>query len=424
VASLTGPVLERLFGAEGLEEFAAAHWPERTYVRHGGKSRLPEALLAEPLNDFHSLARRYKGVVSFFSGPDGPHMVPVDGVNPAAPYQLGLSVYLYDVAPFFPALEQLLRGLEAELGVPEGAARAGVFASPRESGISCHFDAVDVFSIQLRGSKRFRLAPVRELPAPWGNQYIPGSNPADDLYVQAGAGLPDWRDAAFETVEMTPGTVLYMPRGTWHLTEVGEDSLSVSIGISPPAVLECVLEQLRLVLLQDPRWRKPFYGAWGDGPARERAIEEARALLGELPETLPTLRPEMLVLPALSEERRVRLIDAESRFQRTPNTSMALEHYSETEAAPGAEPGILARIKTTEMGVERVTATVDMPTHYAPVLAWMAERRAPFAARELATRFDALDLGEHCELLSALTRSKFLKLLWFPPNPHLEPGPE
>ena len=61
----------------------------------------------------------------------------------------GLSVYLADVGPCFPDVQRMVRQLEFELGVNEGCARAGVFASPTNGGISCHYDSVDVFSIQL-----------------------------------------------------------------------------------------------------------------------------------------------------------------------------------------------------------------------------------------------------------------------------------
>jgi len=38
---------------------------------------------------------------------------------------------------------------------------------------------------------------------------------------------------------MKPGSVLFMPRGTWHYTEAGEGSLSVSIIVRTPAAFEC-----------------------------------------------------------------------------------------------------------------------------------------------------------------------------------------
>ena len=227
------PILRSLLGADRLATFLEKHWPEDLFIAHGEKSRLPGALLDAELNDFHAIARRYKGIVSFFGSDRSPNMMPVDGINAAAPYQFGLSVYLTDIAPYFPDVAGLLRGLEGELGVNDGCARAGLFASPTTSGISCHYDAVDIFSIQLRGAKRFEVAPVRELPRPSGHQYIPGNRPIDDLYPQAGSGFPHWRDASFESIEMTPGSVLFMPRGTWHRTEASEDSIAVSIGLSP-----------------------------------------------------------------------------------------------------------------------------------------------------------------------------------------------
>ena len=45
---------------------------------------------------------------------------------------------------------------------------------------------------------------------------------------------------------MAPGSVLFLPRGTWHYTQAGEPSLSISIVLDPPAALRCLLDQLRL----------------------------------------------------------------------------------------------------------------------------------------------------------------------------------
>lgn len=75
--------------------------------------------------------------------------------------------------------------------------------------------------------------------------------------------------AAFTTVEMKPGSVLFLPRGTWHRTESEGDSMSVSIAVDTPPAVDYIVAQLRMLLLQDPRWRAPLYGAWGDDSARE-----------------------------------------------------------------------------------------------------------------------------------------------------------
>ena len=92
-------ILKALLGPEAVEEFFNDYWPDRIFVAHGDRERLPEALLDQELNQFDALSRRYKGVVSFFGDAKSGHMVPVEGIEAAAPYRCGLSVYLTDVSP-------------------------------------------------------------------------------------------------------------------------------------------------------------------------------------------------------------------------------------------------------------------------------------------------------------------------------------
>ena len=97
-------ILKALLGADRVEEFFSGCWPDGLFVAHGEKGRLPTALLDPELNQFDSLSRRYKGVVSFFGDGKSGHMVPVEGIEAAAPYRCGLSVYLTDVSPYFPEI--------------------------------------------------------------------------------------------------------------------------------------------------------------------------------------------------------------------------------------------------------------------------------------------------------------------------------
>ncbi len=403
--------LQALLGAEALDEFFSDYWPDRVFVAHGDKERLPEALLDKELNQFDALSRRYKGVVSFFGDGKSGHMVPVEGIEAAAPYRCGLSVYLTDVSPYFPDVERLVRKLEFELGINEGCARAGVFAAPNNCGISCHYDSVDVFSIQLRGTKKFDVAPVTELRHPWGFQHITGNRPIDDLYPQATEGFPDWENAEFQTVEMRPGTVLYMPRGHWHRTEAGGDSISVSIGMEPPSAAECVLEQLRLLLLQDPAWRKPLYGAWGIGAMRDAATERAAELMAGLPGIASTLDPEFMAIPKMPETRRISLINARSHVQRTPNTSLIMGDPSR-EATE--EDSFFASIETNDRSTRQITSEIEMPARCAPILRWIDAQPSAFQVAELAAKFPELTEDQHLQLIQSLAGAGLLKVYWFP----------
>jgi ribosomal protein L16 Arg81 hydroxylase len=403
-------VLNALLGAESRDRFLGDYWPGRLFVGRGDLERLPEALLHQELNDFDALSLRYKGIVSFFGDAESGHMVPVEGIEAAAPYRCGLSVYLADVSPYFPEVERMVRNLERELGINEGCARAGVFASPTSAGISCHYDSVDVFSVQLRGTKKFDVAPVTQLRNPWGSQYVPGSRPIDDLYAQAGDGFPHWENSEFQTVEMTPGTVLYMPRGTWHRTEAQGDSIAVSIGMNPPSAAECILEQLRLLLLQDPTWRKPLYGVWGTGSVRAAALEQGAALIAALPDLAATLDPEYLAAPKMSERQRISQLSARSRVQRTPNSWLILGDPPADSTEPDS---LLAQIEINDRSHKRIATEIELPARCAPILRWIEEQPGSFQVSDVAAIFSELTADQHVELIQSLAAGGLLKVLWF-----------
>lgn len=296
-----------------------------------------------------------------------------------------------------------MRQLETELGIAEGCARITAFASPRNDGVSVHFDAEEVFSVQLQGSKRFHVAPVKELSYPFGMQYGPRMAAFDDLYPQASQGFPSPDSAEFETIEMRPGSVLFMPRGTWHRTRADQDSLSVSIILRPPSAAESVLHQLRALLLQDARWRRPLYGAWGDDAARGAALARVRELLANLPGITMAICEQDLAPPA--EAQRLAQIEPVTRFQRIPGAQVDAERRSGVQ---------ILKVKTwdAERG-ERTTLQLEAPPKYLPTLEWLSRSKAAFSAGELADRFPEVPFDQHKKILDVLARAGFLRLLWF-----------
>lgn len=406
----TNSILGALIWPQPVEEFFSRYWPDHYCATHGGLDRLPQFLQAPELKNFQALSAKYRGRVSFGSGPHGSRTLNIDRVNPSTLFDMGLSVYLPDIAPAIPGAAAFLKQLEQELGINEGSARIGAFASPKDDGISCHFDAEEVFSVQLQGSKRFHVARVREVAYPSGMQWGPGIDTYDDMYPQMEQGFPDLERAEFETIEMKPGSVLFMPRGTWHRTEASENSFSVSIILRPPTAAECVLEQLRLMLLQDAAWRRPLYGAWGEEPMRVVAFANADKLLSELPDAIRALSAQDVLQHMLPERKRFDLLSPESRLQKIPTAKIELEHHHQDK------PHAIAHVKTwDERNGERTTVTLEVPPAIAPVLSWLSEHNTPFRAGELESAFPELPFSEHRKLLEVLIRGGYLKLLWFAP---------
>ena len=386
-----------------VQEFLSDFWPERVFHSHGPMSRLPALFSSSELLSFRVLSSSYQGWLGFGKGSQGPRMVSVQQVSPMHLYEMGLSVYLPDISSNVPGAEAFLRQLEAELGIGSGSSRITVWASPKDDGAATHFDGEDVFSIQLAGSKRFEVAPMQEYAYPYGPQFAPGTAVFDDMYPQLEKGFPDAEGAKFQAVEMKPGSVLFIPRGTWHRTTAAQDSFAISIGIRPPSVMESFLEQLRYLLLQDPEWRRPLYGVHGSGSQRQRALERARKVLETAPCAIQAISTgDLAPLPTVE---RLKNIDGETRFQRELGTRI------EFTQGEGAE---ILHVMVSSHAGEECTLKLNIPQQYSAIFRWLAQSEVAFTARSIADRFPETPFEQHQKILDALTRARYLRLLWFP----------
>ena len=386
-----------------VQEFLRHFWPERVFHSHGPLSRLPHPFSSQELSSFRALASGYRGWLGFGQGTKSSRMLSVHQVNPLHLYEIGLSVYLPDIAENVPGAAAFLRALENELGIEEGCSRITVWASPQGDGAPTHFDSEDVFSIQLAGTKRFEVAPMKEYAYPLGGQFAPGATPYDEMYPQIEKRFPEVVESDFEAVNMKPGSVLFLPRGTWHRTVAEQDSFAISIGIRPPAILESFLEQLRYLLLQDPEWRRPMYGVRGNAAQRQHALERARKVLETVPTVVGSIPTDYLA--PLPEPERLKRIERDTSFQREPRTRFEL---------PGAATDMLRVIAWHAEAGEQATLQMAVPPQYIPTFRWLAEAQAPFSAGDLADRFPEVPFEQHQKILDVLTRARYLRLLWYP----------
>lgn len=407
------PALQELASPRSVDELER-HWPDQPkyFLVEGDIARLPAFVRSQELSSFDALASVYRGNAGFVNAAKSSAMMPADSKSALKLFRMGLTVFFDDIAPCVPGATEFLRQLERDLGINPGGARLTAFASPCDNGLAPHYDCNDVVSIQLLGTKQFGLAPLTELPYPYGRHYTPGAAALPDTYPQMTKGFPDWRGAQFETIEMKRGSVLFYPRGTWHQTRASAaDSFSLSIIIEPPAVVDCVVEQLRLLMLQDPRWRKPLYGAWGDGQRRDSAFAQAAELLREIPAIASAITPKDLVRSTLAQERQMASIDRDSRFQRVPLAGVAFDNA--TESADGALEWVRITIKD-EHAIERTLGRIEVPRQYREVVSWLGAQEAPFTADLLASRFPAIPFEDHKKLLEISTQVGLLTLLPFP----------
>ena len=220
-------------------------------VDTGGTSSRTGLLGADPesvlLNAFH-LAPKLTLHSANATGP-----VPsMEGVAGAADFQQRIaqsharnySVRFPELRPLSPALESLARAFEVLLHKP---VTVSAFWSRGGMRAPVHFDDHDLLVVQLRGTKRWYVSSrPSELNNVWAT--IPSTPPELGPH---------------DTVDVRPGDILYLPRGTWHSVDSDTASLHVSIGFTPLTLREAVIAALDHLSDLDRGWRATVGGRLG-----------------------------------------------------------------------------------------------------------------------------------------------------------------
>ena len=221
------------------------------------------------------------------------------------------------------------------------------------------------------------------------------------------AGFPDPADAEFTGMDMAPGSVLFMPRGMWHYTEASQDSVAVSIIVNPPPAVDAILGQLKFILLQDSRWRTPLYGAWDQ--SSPESGNNLKDLLAELRRIADKLEPEQVVNGNSNLGYRLDRIDENTRFQVIPTARM--ERFS-----IGPYSSVIKVVNDDLDRGTRETLSITVNETVADMIEWLAARRGPVTAGEIAARADST-LPNIIDLLKELGNGELLMPLWFDPIP-------
>lgn len=345
------------------------------------------------MQSIKTLTNAYKGITSEADKHRDYDMTIVD-TGATKVIDKGLTAYLGDIASLLPDAKLLLNNLEQELGITMGSARMGAFISPAGNGAPCHYDVEDVISIQLIGQKRFYTAPLKQIKFPYGIQYNRSAIPNDELYPQMVSGIPDSNEQEFEQFDMKPGSVLCMPRGFWHYTEADENSLAVSIILSPPTQIDMLLEQLKATLLQDSEWRSPCYTDTENSELSHHLYKQLPSIIDQL-----VHREENMDSPS-------RRFHQQSRFLRTPGVEAEINKQD-----THWEICITARKKDGAINTARMTA----PKQTAEVFKWLLDETTPFTAEKLLRSFPAFELDFIAQILEAANKTGLIRHLWFDP---------
>jgi Cupin superfamily protein len=182
-------------------------------------------------------------------------------------YAQGKTIFVHKLEQRWKSVATLCRNLEATLHHP---VNASMFLTPRDSqGLSPHFDSVEVFVLQIEGSKHWRLyKPTVELPLQDVFEPIPREQ----------IGKP------IQEVHVKPGDLMYIPRGVIHEAFASDDSsLHITVAVSVFRWTDLVRTALACLSAKDARFRRAVpIGALGGGEIADAVRTEFQELLEQL----------------------------------------------------------------------------------------------------------------------------------------------
>jgi bifunctional lysine-specific demethylase and histidyl-hydroxylase MINA len=137
-------------------------------------------------------------------------------------HERGYTVVVPDVVPLAPLLQRFARALEYMLHQPVSAS---LFWSAAGAQAIVHYDKRDNIIVQLAGEKRW---------------YISTDAPGlQNKWKQVGEPLPDLQRRRI--VDVAPGDLIYIPRGTPHTVESTTESLHLAILFEPITMRDAII---------------------------------------------------------------------------------------------------------------------------------------------------------------------------------------
>jgi ribosomal protein L16 Arg81 hydroxylase len=207
-----------LLGTTGLEVFASDYWERQ--ILH---------VPAEPLRDFSQLLsirdidtllafNNTSSVPSYSAanhGPLSPQMNEASHRKALDAFHEGSTIFLGSLHQRWAPVAKLCRDVEVELCHLVGA--TAVLSPKGAQGLSSHYDAADVFVIQLEGEKKWQIfQPLCHLPLE--------GRALSDAELE---GVPA------QVVHLRQGDVMYVPRGLPHYAFTSEhNSLHLSLYVN------------------------------------------------------------------------------------------------------------------------------------------------------------------------------------------------
>jgi 50S ribosomal protein L16 3-hydroxylase len=261
------------------DDFRAHYWKQKVFFCPGSARRLASILRELGSIDIAKLlwqSRQY--AVLWPESVDERHSSRLSTAGAVEAYEKRGATLYFRMKDSFP-LARWTSALADELGEPPIGVTA-FFAVRGQSGTRPHIDFNENFTIQIIGTKQWLVAPNEFITHPITNWTI-GDPPPPYCHT---TDLPTKMPAGALECRLTPGAVLYVPRGWFHHVTAIEspESLSLSMSLPPTPWALILATLLSNSLLEQSEFREALSGAFGNGWGRQKVIEQLPKKLAKL----------------------------------------------------------------------------------------------------------------------------------------------
>ncbi|MBC7712319.1 MAG: hypothetical protein H7177_03215 [Rhizobacter sp.] len=206
----------------------------------------------------------------------------------------GMGLLFNHAETISPVLERWVHTLRNDLGLSAlTIARCLMYATPANAGTAAHFDQNINFVLQVTGNKNWWIAPNLEVSNPMTRHTI-GLPTDPELESYAEEPMPDERPENGKKFELKAGSLLFVPRGSWHWTEAETDALSLNFTFTAPTWIDLFSAAIRGRLAQSSDWRETAIG-FSDVEGIKLAEQKLNFLLEELVHDLPYWKAEDII---------------------------------------------------------------------------------------------------------------------------------
>jgi len=260
-------------------------------------------------------------------------------------FDKGHSLILNRIDRLDSKLNSLSRALESDLQME---AQVNLYLTPPNNfGFDIHYDTHDVFILQLEGTKDWTLYDS-EIPLVTDQLQI--KKRAQESFVEESNYL------------LTPGDVLYLPRGKYHRAEsTSETSMHLTIGIFPLIGYQ-LLHQLAVKCQDDVFFRKSV-------PMESASENEKQDYYQLFVEKLNHLFKPNLIEHAANHERKKQLKQQDLNFKGVFLNQLKVNSLNE-HSLIRMRPGVNAEIRESKriLKICMPQQIIDLPIFVAPLI--------------------------------------------------------